>query len=36
MKIHVKTVATFREVMVSRFDMEYPEGVTIRTLFDAL
>jgi len=36
MKIHVKTFATFREVMDSRFDMEYPQGATIRTLLDDL
>jgi sulfur-carrier protein len=34
MKIHVKTFATFREVMDSQFDMEYPQGATIRTLLD--
>ena len=36
MKIHVKTFATFREVMDSQFDMEYPQGATIRTLLDDL
>lgn len=36
MKIHVKTFATFREVMESRFDMEYPQGATIRTLLHDL
>ena len=36
MKIHVKTFATFREVMDDRFDMEYPQGATIRTLLDDL
>jgi MoaD family protein len=36
MKIHVKTFATFREVMDSRFDMEYSQGATIRTLLDDL
>jgi MoaD family protein len=36
MKIHVKTFATFREVMDSQFDMEYPQGATIRTLLNDL
>jgi MoaD family protein len=36
MKIHVKTFATFREVMDSQFDMEYPQGATIGTLLDDL
>jgi molybdopterin synthase sulfur carrier subunit len=36
MKIHVKTFATFREVMDSQFDMEYPQGATISTLLDDL
>ena len=36
MMIHVKTFATFREVMDRRFDMEYSQGATIRTLLDDL
>jgi len=32
MKVHVKTFATFREVMDSQFDMDFQEGTTIRTL----
>jgi MoaD family protein len=36
MKVHVKTFATFREVMDSQFDMEYLQGATISTLLDDL
>jgi molybdopterin synthase sulfur carrier subunit len=36
MKIHVKTFATFREVMDSQFDLEYLQGATIQTLLDDL
>lgn len=36
MRIRVKAFATFREVMDSQVDMEFPEGATIRTLLAEL
>ena len=36
MKVHVKAFATFREVMDSQFDMDFPKGSTIRTLLAEL
>ncbi len=36
MKVHVKAFATFREVMDGQFDLEFPEGATIRILLDEL
>jgi len=36
MKIRVKAFATFREVMDSQMDMEFPKGATIRTLLAEL
>jgi len=36
MNVHVKAFATFREVMDSQVDMDFPEGVTIRTLLNEL
>ena len=36
MKVHVKAFATFREVMDSQFDMDFPHGATIRTLLAEL
>ena len=36
MKVHVKTFATFREVMDSQFDMDFPKGATIHTLLGEL
>jgi len=36
MKIHVKVFATFREVMDSQLDMEFPKGATIRILLAEL
>ena len=36
MKIHVKAFATFREVMDSQFDLDFPEGATLRSLLREL
>jgi molybdopterin synthase sulfur carrier subunit len=36
MKVHVKAFATFREVMDSQLDIEFPKGATIRTLLAEL
>jgi len=36
MKVHVKAFATFREVMDSQLDMDFPTGATIRILLDEL
>jgi molybdopterin synthase sulfur carrier subunit len=36
MKVQVKAFATFREVMDNQFDLEFPEGATIRILLDEL
>ena len=36
MKVHVKAFATFREIIDSQFDMDFPKGATIRTLLTKL
>ena len=36
MKVHVKAFATFREVMDSQIDMDFPKSATIRTLLAEL
>lgn len=36
MKIHIKAFATFREVMDTQVDMDFPEGTTIRRLLAEL
>jgi len=36
MKVHVKAFATFREVMDSQLDMDFPKGATIRILLTEL